>query len=85
MINNYLDYAKRCRKHSAVRLHEHHQNAKGAVDDWGKGFYKGLAINDSFEARRWRRLQKDIEATLKTVSEIYPPFCEEPILNKFGI
>jgi len=64
MIDNYLDWVKGQRK---VALHEmYHARELSRLDPtpWGTGFYAGHAQAHSFEARHWRRLQKDIEARI---------------------
>jgi len=85
MINNYLDYVKRMRKFAITRLREDRNAFRDATDPWCQGFYKGLFIATSFEACRWRRLQKDIEATLAFVAKEWPRESTDPLVAKFDI
>jgi len=62
MINNYLDYVKSQRKAVLKRMYVYREQNRAGLEDWGKGFYAGLAQACLFESRHWRALQKDIEA-----------------------
>jgi len=83
MIDNYLDWVKWQRKYSVKMAVLHGRRNREVVDDWSKGFYKGLAMAYDYAGRNFKKLQKDIEATLKTVAKIYAPACTDLILNKF--
>ena len=83
MIDNYIDWVKGQRK---VALHEmYHARELSRLDPtpWGTGFYAGHAQAHSFEARHWRQLQKDIEASLKESDGHYPEDAGFTILDKF--
>jgi len=62
MIHNYLDYVKSQRKDALKAVRGYRESALHESSRWGQGFYAGHSQARYFEARHWRRLQKDIES-----------------------
>jgi len=85
MINNYLDWAKQQRRAALKEMYHARGMSRLDPTKWGTGFYAGHAQAHSFEARHWRRLQKDIEATLKVVADNWPRESTDPLVAKFDI
>jgi len=61
MIYNYLDFAKRQRLFALKESLRSLRAVRETDDSWTKGFYQGLNMVYYYEARNWRKLQKDIE------------------------
>jgi len=85
MINNYLDWAKRERKWYVKSYVAHGRKFREVKDDWCKGFHKGLTLGYMDAAYNFKRLQKDIEATLKVVADNWPRESTDPLVAKFDI
>jgi len=65
MIDNYLDFVKGRRAHALAEARRCVVQSRSSIDEWTKGFYRGLCLGQDFESRHWRALQKDIEALNK--------------------
>jgi len=62
VINNYLDWVKAQRKYSVKMSLMYGRREREVSGEWGKGFYKGLAMAYDYSGRNFKKLQKDIEA-----------------------
>jgi len=83
MIDNYLDWVKGQRKYCVKMAVLYGRREREIADAWSKGFFRGLSMSYDFSGQDLKRLQKDIEASLKESYGHYPEDAGFTILDKF--
>jgi len=83
MIDNYLDFVKAERKHLLKESKARFFYSKLYRGEWMSGWSRGWACAQLHASWRWRKLQKDIEATLLIVNREWDTEACDPILSKF--